>query len=148
MIRCSFENGNKTTLRHVVADAIAVKGEKLLLVKRAKHLVNGGKWALPGGYVDRGEKIEQAAIREFKEETGLNGKAIRLFKIIDDIGNKNDDRQNVKFVYEVDAKGNLSKNDESEEVKWFNFDNLPKEEEFAFDHFQIISDFIKGKNSQ
>lgn len=147
MIDCSFENGNKANLRHVVADAIAVKGDKILLVKRAKHLSQGGKWAIPGGYVDRDESIEQAAVRELKEETGLDGEVVRLFKMIDDFKTGvNDDRQNVKFVYEVKVKGEIKGSSESEEVKWFDLKALPKEHDLAFDHFKIIKDFAKGLN--
>ena len=145
MINCTFESGNKANLRHVVADVIVVHDGQIVLVKRAKQMKEGGKWAIPGGYVDRGEKIEQGAIRELKEETGLNGKIVRLFKIVDDTGNKNDDRQNVKFVYEAKANGKLAKDHESEEVKWFDINLLPDEKEFAFDHFSIIKEFIKDK---
>lgn len=145
MINCKFENGNEVGLRHVVADALAVKNDKIVLVKRSKKLIEGGKWAIPGGYVDRGEKLESAALRELKEETGLDGEIISLIKIIDDTGTEKDDRQNVKFIYEVSPSGELSGDEESEVVKWFALNQLPSKEEFAFDHFEIIEEFLQEK---
>ncbi len=97
MINCTFENGIKASLRHVVVDAIIVNKDKILLIKRAAHLINGGKWAIPGGFLDRDETCEQAVLRELKEETGLTAKEIKLFKIIDDPKRKNEERQNVAF---------------------------------------------------
>lgn len=143
MINCTFENGHKASLRHVVIDAIIIKDKKILLVRRATHLTNGNKWALPGGFLDRDENLEHAIIREVKEETGLKGIVVKLFKIIDDPSRKNEDRQNVAFVYVVEAGGKI-KFDQKEvnEAKWFDLNNLPKEKDFAFDHFEIIKDFF------
>lgn len=44
MIKCKFENGNEASLRHVCVDAIVLQDNKLLLVKRASTLLEGGKW--------------------------------------------------------------------------------------------------------
>lgn len=143
MIDCTFENGRKASLRHVVVDAIVVKNQKSLLIRRAPHLINGSKWAIPGGFLNRGETLEQAVIRELKEETGLEGKITKLFKIIDSPKRKNEDRQNVAFIYEVKAEGELKFNkEEVSEAKWFDVSNLPKEQDFAFDHYKIIQDFL------
>lgn len=148
MINCAFENGNKANLRHVVVDSIAIKDNKIVLVKRAKHLTNPDKWAMPGGYADRDESLEEAAVRELKEETGLKGEIIRLFKIIDDHKTYGkDDKQHVKFVYEVKSNGDLVNSSEGE-ARWFDLENLPKEQEFAFDHFKIIKDFTESLNKR
>jgi ADP-ribose pyrophosphatase YjhB (NUDIX family) len=53
------------------------QGEKLLHVRRAVE-PHKGEWSLPGGYVELGETTEQAALREFEEETGLRGHGLRL----------------------------------------------------------------------
>jgi 8-oxo-dGTP diphosphatase len=45
---------------------------RLLLIRRAAHTFNGGRWELPGGTVEPGEPTEAAAVREIAEETGLN----------------------------------------------------------------------------
>ena len=99
MIHCTFENDRKTSLRHVVVDAIVVKDGKIFLIRRAPHLTNGGKWAIPGGFLDRDETLEQAIARELKEETGLKARSVKLFKITDNPARKNEDRQNVAFIY-------------------------------------------------
>ena len=72
MISCTFENGRTTTnLRHVCVEAIVINEKnQLLLVKRAPHLLNGSKYGIPGGFMDRDENTEQAVLRELKEETG------------------------------------------------------------------------------
>lgn len=143
MINCTFENSRKASLRHVVVDAIITKEQKILLVKRAPHLWNGNKWALPGGFLDRDENLEQSIVREVKEETGLDGKVVKLFKIIDDPSRKNEDRQNVAFVYIVDASGEIKFDPkEVSEAKWFDINQLPKEADFAFDHFEIIKEYL------
>lgn len=70
-IRCFFDDGVEVELRHVVVDAIMVRDGQILLVKRAAFLNDGGKWALPGGYLDRNETLAQAVVREALEETGF-----------------------------------------------------------------------------
>lgn len=120
------------------------KNNKILLIKRTAHLWNGGKWAIPGGFLDRDETLEKAVAREVKEETGLTVKKLKLFKIIDNPDRKNEDRQNVAFVYEVEAEGKIKFDPrEVTEVKWFKTDKLPAEKDFAFDHFEIIKEFLK-----
>ena len=143
MIHCTFENGNKASLRHVVVDAIVVSNNKILLIKRALHLVNGGKWAIPGGFLDRGETCQQAVLRELKEETSLTGKIVKLFKIIDNPKRKNENRQNVAFIYQIKALGEIKVDpEEVSEAKWFETSQLPEEKDFAFDHFEIIESFL------
>ena len=156
MINCTFENSRKASLRHVVVDAIVlpagrqgVNDGKILLIKRAAHLTNGNKWAIPGGFLDRDETLKQAVVRELKEETGLHGKITNLFKIIDSPNRKNEDRQNVAFVYIVEASGQIKFDPhEVTDAKWFNINNLPKENEFAFDHYEIIRGYRTGKIQQ
>jgi len=143
MIICTFENGNKAALRHVVVDAIATKDGKILLIKRAPNVFCPNKWGLPGGYLDRDETIKDAVIREVKEETNLDAKPIELFKIIDNPIRRNEERQNVCFIYVVEVSGE-PKPQESEvaEIKWVDVAKLPKEEDFAFDHLEIIKEYL------
>lgn len=144
MIKCTFENGHEALLRHVVVDAIAINNKnQILLVKRAEHVFRGGKWGLPGGYLDRDETIKEAVVREVKEETNLKAKPIKLFKVIDNPNRRNEDRQGVCFIYVVSVTGDPKpQQSEVSEVKWVDLDKLPKEDEFAFDHLEIIHDFL------
>jgi mutator protein MutT len=144
MIKCTFEDGVSAILRHVVVDAIAINSKnQILLVKRAEHVFRGGKWGLPGGYLDRDERIKDAVVREVKEETNLKAKIIKLFKVVDNPNRREEERQNVCFVYIVSATGK-PKPQESEvsQVKWFDLDKLPPEEDFAFDHLEIITSYL------
>ena len=148
MISCTFEDGGKASLRHAVVDALVLKDSKVLLVKRTDKLLEGGKWGLIGGFVERDETAEKALSREVFEETGYRLKTINFFTIIDIPNRKNEDRQNIAFVYicEVGQKeGTPDK--EATKQEWFDLDNLPKEEEIAFDHYQIINLYLKHKNN-
>ena len=65
-------------------------------------------------------------------------------KIIDDPNRKNEDRQNIVFVFEAKVAGKIKiQPEEVIEVKWFNVSKLPIESDFAFDHFEILTDFLK-----
>lgn len=148
MITCTFEDGGKGNQRHVVVDAIVIDKNKILLIKRAAHLTNGGKYAFPGGFLDRDETAEQAVIREVKEETGYDVKVEKLFTILDNPDRPQEDRQNVAFIYVVKPLNQSGTADsEVTEVKWFDLNKLPPEDEFAFDHYQTISEFRKNYTS-
>lgn len=148
MISCTFEDDGKGKLRHVVIDAIITKDESILMVKRAKNLIQGEKWGLIGGFVERNETVEQALKREVFEETGYKLKTINFFTIIDIPNRKNENRQNIAFVYVCKSGEKMGEPDkESTQQKWFNLENLPKEEEIAFDHFEIINLYLKNKNN-
>ena len=139
MITCYFEKKKKAYLRHVTVDALLVKKNKILLIKRASHLIEGNKYALPGGFLDRDETTAEGVLREVKEETGYEGKIISLFRINDNPDRKREKRQNVVFVYLVQAKRKVAKFDkEVTKIKWFSLDKLPKPEEIAFDHYENI----------
>ena len=146
MISCYFENKTKVMLRHTVVDMLVADKNKLLLVKRRKtaHL-EGGKWALPGGYLDRDETTKQAAVREVLEETGYQAKAEKLFRILDNPdrpGEKN--RQNVAFIYLMSIIKQTGKHDhEVKETRWFDLNNLPDLKTIAFDHHQTIKLYKK-----
>lgn len=141
MITCSFESGDKALLRHVTAGGILYNSTgQILLVKRAGHLLEGGKWCPPGGYLDRSETLEEGVLREIKEESGYTGKIISLLRINSNPNRTpKEDRQNVDFMFIVEAGEKVSEPDkETSEVKWFDLDNLPPENEFAFDHYDNI----------
>lgn len=64
-----------------VKAAVIRNGDEVLLLRRAKHCLNGGKWDLPGGHVDEGETVFEALEREIREETNIAvqvGPIIRL----------------------------------------------------------------------
>ncbi|OGD83704.1 hypothetical protein A2165_00420 [Candidatus Curtissbacteria bacterium RBG_13_40_7] len=149
MIKCTFENGGKGLLRHVIVDALILNSKnEILLVKRAEgKVLEGGKWAIVGGFVERDETLEQTVHREVLEETGWEIDNIRLLRIIDNPNRPNEDRQNIAFVYVCEAVKKIGEaDDESTEQRWFSFKDLPPKDNFAFDHFEDIEFYLqKGK---
>lgn len=149
MINCEFENGHKAKLRHVVVDTILAKDGKILMVKRAKGMTEGGKWTLPGGYMDRDERAVEAAKRELLEESGWEAADMKLFRINDNPNRPAEDRQNVCFIY-LGAPGKRTggSDHEVDEVKWFKLDELPPANQIAFDHadnIELYQDWLKQK---
>ncbi|MBD3299927.1 MAG: NUDIX domain-containing protein [Candidatus Moranbacteria bacterium] len=150
MITCEFENGNSTkNLRHVTVEAIIEKKGRILLTKRAKHLVQGGKYCIPGGFLDKGENTKEGILREVREETGYQARIIDLFQIVDEPNRNDQFNQNVSFVYLVEMIKQLSEPDnEVDELAWFTLDKLPPGRKIAFDHAKRIkkyADYRKNK---
>ncbi len=150
MIACILESGKKVFLRHVVVDVLVVDRDKILLVKRAPELPNGGKYGVIGGYVERDETLEQAARREVLEETGYKVKINSLLRVKDSPHRPQEEVQNIAFVFIASPIKKTQEGDnESTEVKWFDFDNLPSQDEFAFDHYEDIQAYLRhGKSPQ
>ncbi len=147
MVSCIFEDGNKANLRHVVVDAIIIKDKSILMVKRAAKLLEGGKWGLVGGYLDKDETLVEGLKREVMEETGYELKTVNFFTILDAWDRKGEDRQNIAMIYICSPGKKKGEHDwESTEVKWFDLDNLPLEEEIAFDHLKTINLYLNNRN--
>lgn len=146
MITCMFEKGDKASLRHVVLHAIVEKDGKLLLVKRAEDIPEGGRWGLPGGFLDRGETGTQGILRELREETGWEGKVISLFRINTKPNRPREDRQNVALDFIVEPVKQVQSPDrESTEVAWIPTESLPPLKSLAFDHGESIALYLKYK---
>ncbi len=145
MISCEFENGNKASLRHATVKALTVNGKnQVLLEKRAQHLTRGGKYDLPGGFMDRDETSEECALRELFEETGIRGEIQFLFRINDNPNRPQEDRQNVDFIYIVkEISGELKTDHESTDVGWYSEEDIPSEDDFAFDHRDSILKYFQ-----
>ncbi len=139
MITCTFENEKKANLRHVVTHVLAIKGSKILLVKRAEGILEAGKWGFPGGFLDQGETLEQCVARELMEETGYEGKVVGLFRINSMTPRRNDQgRNNVAHEFLVEVGKKTGEPDwEQTSVEWKELESLT-EEMMAFDHFQTI----------
>ncbi|HEY5695625.1 MAG TPA: NUDIX hydrolase [Candidatus Saccharimonadales bacterium] len=139
MITCTFENGNQNSLRHVTVGCLVIKGDEILLAKRAEGLLEAGKWCLLGGYTNRDETTEEAGVREVLEESGWSVKNLRLLRINDNPNRPHEDRQNIDFIYIADAVAEVGEKDwESDAVQWFSLDNLPARDKIAFDHLDSI----------
>jgi 8-oxo-dGTP diphosphatase len=147
MIECTFENGGRAALRHVVVHAIVERGRALLLVKRAARLSEGGKWGLPGGFLDRGESLREGIRRELREETGWDGRVERLLRINSRPDRPREDRQNVAFDFVMTALERIAEaDDESSEVAWVPIDELPPLDTLAFDHGDSVRLYLAARD--
>jgi ADP-ribose pyrophosphatase YjhB (NUDIX family) len=117
---------------------IKLKGG-IILIKR-KNPPEG--WALPGGFVDYGETLESAAIREAKEETGLDIKLIRQFHTYSDPW-RDPRHHTITTVYVAKAKGTAIAGDDAKEAGVFMKEALP--EKIAFDHKEILNDYFSRR---
>jgi 8-oxo-dGTP diphosphatase len=149
MIQCQFEDGNAAKLRHGVVDALVVSGGRILLVKRTAKLIEGGKWGLPGGYMERDETIFQAAEREILEETGWTVNNLKLLLVNSSPSRPKEDRQNIAFVVTCDASKKTGEGDwESDEVRWFQVAEVTSKLELAFDHASNIQLYLDRQATQ
>lgn len=144
MIKCVFENGNKASLRHVTVDALIEKNGQILLVKRSpNYFIEPGKYALPGGYLERDESASQAVVREVQEETGYQSQVKALFRVIDQPRLKGDDRQNVGYFFIVKVLSQIQSPDsEITSIHWFNLEKLPSASTVGFDHYDNLKLFL------
>jgi 8-oxo-dGTP diphosphatase len=113
---------------------IALPGDRVVLVRRA-HPPPG--WALPGGFVDEGETLEAAAVREAREETGLDVTLTELLYVYSD-PRRDPRRHTVSAVFLGRAAGDPAGGDDAAEARAFGWDALP--EPVAFDHGEILAD--------
>ncbi|MEA2083886.1 MAG: NUDIX hydrolase [Thermodesulfobacteriota bacterium] len=119
-------------------DIIIETGGGIVLINR-KNPPHG--WALPGGFVDYGETLETAAVREAKEETGLDVCLVEQFHAYS--APERDPRQHtVSMVFIAKASGIPQAGDDAGQAEIFSLDGLP---ELTFDHGEILDDYARYK---
>lgn len=111
---------------------------QVLLIERGVEPFKG-QWALPGGFMKINETLEEAAARELREETNLDGIYMQQFKAYSTVDRDPRERVvTVAFIAIVKpAYHNLVAGDDAANASWFNFDNLPP---LAFDHRVILEE--------
>jgi 8-oxo-dGTP diphosphatase len=111
----------------------------IVLVKRG-HYPPG--WALPGGFVEYGETLEQAAVREGREETGLRVRLLGQFHTYSDPA-RDPGKHTISTVFLARAKGTPKGGDDARLAAVFTRRSLPAP--LAFDHARILSDYFRFK---
>lgn len=133
---CGRYRAPSPTVDAVIYDA--AKG--IVLVKRKNEPFG---WALPGGFVDYGESVEQAAVREAKEETGLDVTLTGLLGVYSDPA-RDPRGHTISAVFSATAEnpGTIAGGDDAEEARFFPLGALPQD--IVFDHSKIIDDFRRS----
>ena len=122
----------------LTVDVVALAGDPphgvLLIVRRNEPFA--GAWALPGGFVEAGERVVEAAARELGEETGVEAGALELLGVYDTPG-RDPRGPTVSIVYVMRSAGELAApgGDDAGDARWFALDALPA---LAFDHAAIV----------
>ena len=120
---------------------IELDGSGIVLIRR-KNPPYG--WALPGGFVDYGESLEEAAVREAKEETSLDVTLLDQFHTYSD-PKRDPRRHTITTVYMARARGTPKAADDAAAIGIFRKDDLP--EEMAFDHREILRDYFISRRA-
>lgn len=114
---------------------------EVLLIKR-KHDPYAERWAIPGGFVNMDETLEQAALRELEEETGLKNVQLEQFRTYGDPGRDPRGRTITVCYWTLlpEIPQGVIGADDASEAAWFSINNLP---EMAFDHEKIMDEICQ-----
>lgn len=122
-------------------DIIIEINDAIVLIKR-KNPPHG--WALPGGFVDYGEPYEAAALREAKEETGLEVENLQQFRTYSD-PNRDPRQHTASTVFIAQADAHPTAGDDAADAALFTEADLPH---LVFDHARILSDYFALKKEK
>lgn len=127
---------------HITADIIIElldhEHRPIVLIER-KNPPHG--WAIPGGFVDVGERVEQAAKREALEETGLSVNLTQLLGLYS-APNRDPRFHTVTALYVAQAHGEPVAQDDAKSVVILRIDQLPDRDKLAFDHHLLLQDYL------
>lgn len=124
-----------------IIELVDLPGRPIVLIERANPPYG---WAIPGGFVDVGEIVEQAARREAQEEVGLDVRLTALLGIYSDPA-RDDRGHTVTAVYVAEASGSPVAADDAKNCQVFTLDALP--EPLAFDHAEVLADYRRFKEA-
>lgn len=122
-------------------DIVIERQGAVVLVRRKNEPLG---WALPGGFVDYGERVGAAAIREAREETGLEVTLDALLHVYSDPA-RDPRRHTLSVVFTGHAHGEPIGGDDAADARYFALDALPSP--IAFDHAAILRDYIRFRET-
>ena len=125
----------------VTVDAVVFRraeGQTQVLLINRGHEPYRGKWAVPGGFIEIEEELEDAVARELQEETGLTGVRLEQMRTFGKCGRDPRGRQISVAFTGVAAEGHerIRAGDDAAKAQWFDIENLPKD--MAFDHDEMV----------
>ncbi|GMR17944.1 MAG: NUDIX hydrolase [Gammaproteobacteria bacterium] len=120
----------------VIIELVDRSDRPIVLIKRKYSPVG---WAIPGGFVDIGESVEQAAVREAREETALEVTLTKLLGIYSNPG-RDPRGHTASVVFIAEASGQPSAQDDAADIAVFDIQVLP--DDLVFDHNQILADYV------
>jgi len=123
----------------IIIELVDRSDRPIVLIKRKYPPVG---WAIPGGFVDIGESVEQAAVREAKEETALEVTLTKLLGIYSNPG-RDPRGHTASVVFIAEASGQPSAQDDAAEIAVIDIQALP--DDLVFDHNQILADYVSCK---
>ena len=109
-------------VRLIIPDAMG----RVLILRRALDSTDGGRWCLPGGKMDYGDTVEQAAIRELQEETSLRATKLRFLFYQDSLPPAPGRMHCLNLYLECSAEGEVVLNDESTQAAWISREEVPR----------------------
>ena len=139
----SYPHPHPSVSTDVVIFTIQDEQLRVLLIKRASDPYKN-TWALPGGFVDYGETLEQAAVREAKEETSLDVNLVCLLGIYSDPA-RDPRHHTISTVFIAKARGIPEGRDDALRARLFTEQALPTD--LAFDHGTILRDYFTYKRN-
>lgn len=122
----------------LTTDGILVSDSKILLVKRIWDPFKG-EYALPGGFVEYGETVEQCVLREVEEETGYETGIERLLGVYSSL-DRDPRGHTVSVVFVLSLKGGTLSDSDETHTEWLMLEKIPP---LAFDHDEILADYLR-----
>jgi 8-oxo-dGTP diphosphatase len=128
---------------HIGVNVFVIRDARLLLGRRKGAIFGAGTWGLPGGHLETGEAMKEAAARELMEETGLAATQLEFSNIVND---RSGDQHYIQVAFvaeDVTGEPAINEPDRCEEWNWFGLNDLPKE--LFPPHINQINNFIQKR---